>query len=124
MQPRHRRGHVSTIDFTYPKCFNVVMTLTKSDRAKIIDKMKEIFVTKEELGTAIANLVKQLPSKKEQMADKIEILTAIKDLKSEDKAHKMLHSNLGEDVPKIQQQIQHLFKTFEIKDPTSVVASY
>jgi len=36
----------------------------------------------------------------------------------------MLHSNLGEDVPKIQQQIQHLFKTFEIKDPTSVVASY
>jgi len=63
------------------------MTLTKSDRTKLIDEMKEVFVTKEELGTAIADLV-------------------------------------GEDVPKIQQQIQHLFKTFEIKDPTSVVASY
>jgi len=56
------------------------MTLTKSDRTKLIDEMKEVFVTKEELGTAIADLVKQLPSKKEQMADKLEILTAIKDL--------------------------------------------
>jgi len=51
------------------------MTLTKSDRTKLIDEMKEVFVTKEELGTAIADLVKQLPSKKEQMADKLEILS-------------------------------------------------
>jgi len=100
------------------------MTFTKSDRTKLIEEMKGVFVTKEELGTAISDLVKQLPSKQEQMTDKLEILTAVKDLKNEDKAHKMLHSNLGEDVPKLKQQVKHLFKTFEIEDPTSLVASY
>jgi hypothetical protein len=64
------------------------------------------------------------PTKEEAIADKAEILAAIKDFKDEDKAHKMLHSNLGEDVPKLQQQVKHLFKTFEIVDPTEVVPSY
>lgn len=58
------------------------------------------------------------PTKEEAMADKTEILKAISDFKNEDMAHKQLHNDLGEDIPKIKKQIQHIFKTFEIQDPT------
>lgn len=100
------------------------MTLTKSDRTKLIEEMKEVFVTKEELGTAIADLVKQLPSRDEINGQLSEILGAINKKDENDAGHKMLHSNLGEDVPRIKQQVKHIFKTFEINDPTEVVPSY
>jgi hypothetical protein len=72
---------------------------------------------------AIDERLSNIPTKDEAMADKLEILAAINKKDENDAAHKMLHENLGEDVPKLQQQVQHLFKTFEIKDPTEVAVS-
>jgi len=34
-----------------------------------------------------------------------------------------LHNDLGEDIPKLQKQVQHLLKTFEIQDPVEVAVS-
>lgn len=99
------------------------MTLTKTDRTKLIQEMEDKFVTKEELANALADLVQQLPSRDEINGQLSEILGAINKKDENDAGHKMLHSNLGEDVPKLQQQVQHLFKTFEIKDPTEVAVS-
>jgi len=63
-------------------------------------------------------------TKEDVMAFKTEILGAINKKDEDDAGHKMLHNNLGEDVPKLQKQVRQLFKTFEIADPTEVVPSY
>ncbi len=93
------------------------MTLTKSDRTRLVEEMKEVFVTKEELGQAIADLVKQLPSKEEMVADKLELLAAINKKAEDDAAHSQLHHDLGEDVPKLQRQLKHLYGVLDIPQP-------
>lgn len=137
------------------------MTLTKSDRTKLIDElkpilftkknrskfidelkpilftkdnknkfknelleeMKDVFVTKEEYANALAEnnnyLTSTLPTKEEAIADKLEILAAVKELKDEDEAHKQLHRDLGEDVPKLQRQVKHLANELDIELPVN-----
>lgn len=95
--------------------------LTESDLIKIgnlIDTRLEL-----KLDQKLDQKMADYPTKQQAMADKTEILKAISDFKNEDQAHKQLHSDLGEDIPKIQKQIQHLFKTFEIIDPTEATVS-
>ncbi len=90
--------------------------LTEADLIKLgnlIDARLEV-----KLEQKMANY----PTKEEAMADKIEILKAINDFKNEDRAHKQLHTELGEDIPIIKKQIHHIFKTFEIQDPTESAA--
>ncbi len=92
--------------------------LTEADLIKLgnlIDARLEVKLD-QKLDQKMANY----PTKKEAMADKTEILKAISDFKNEDLAHKQLHIELGEDIPKIKKQIQHIFKTFEIIDPTEL----
>ena len=92
--------------------------LTEADLIKLgnlIDARLEVKLD-QKLDQKMANY----PTKEEAMADKIEILKAISDFKNEDLAHKQLHTELGEDIPKIKKQIQHIFKTFEIIDPTEL----
>ncbi len=74
------------------------------------------------LEVKLEQIMANYPTKEEAMADKIEILKAISDFKNEDMAHKQLHTELGEDIPKIKKQIHHIFKTFEIQDPTESAA--
>lgn len=82
-------------------------------------------VVKEELKDYATKVdLKQFATKEDLIAFKLEILGAINKKNENDLAHTMLHENLGDDVPKLQKQVQHLFKTFEIKDPTTVTASY
>lgn len=80
-------------------------------------------VVREEVDELLKKRLANIPTQDQATADKVEILAAINDLKNEDKAHKKLHMNLGTEVPKLQQQVQHLFKTFEIEDPTEVAIS-
>ena len=96
------------------------MTLTKSDRTKLIEEMKDTFVTKEELAMALADLVQQLPSKEEAMADKLELLAAINKHEEGDAAHKLLHHDLGEDVPKIKRQVKHLATSLNVTFPVDL----
>jgi len=99
------------------------MTLTKSDRSKLIEEMKEVFVTKEELGQALLDNNKYLPSKDDFAKQMSELLKAVEDKENKGLVHDNLHANLGKDTTKLKQQVQHLFKTFEIEDPTDVAVS-
>lgn len=99
------------------------MTLTKSDRTKLIEEMKEVFVTKEELGQAFIDNNVHLPSKDDFTKQMSELLKAVQDKENKGLVHDDLHANLGKDTTKLKQQVQHLFKTFEIVDPTEVAIS-
>ena len=100
------------------------MTLTKSDRTKLIQEMEEKFVTKEELGQALIDNNAYLPSKDDFTKQMSNLLKAVQDKNEEKDVHDLQHENLGKDTTKLKQQVKHLFKTFEIEDPTSVVTSY
>jgi len=91
--------------------------LTETD----LDKIGKLIDAR--LDVKLDQKMTDYPTKEAAMADKIEILAAINDFKSEDKAHKQLHNDLGEDIPKLQKQVQHLLKTFEIQDPVEVAVS-
>jgi len=106
------------------------MALTKSDLNaidKLMDaKLEEKLEAKLEakLDAKLANYatkddLKQL--RQDMLGDKAEILGAINKKSEDDDAHKMLHHNLGEDVPDLQRQVKHLYKTFEIDMPISPV---
>ena len=120
-------GQISKIDYHYPKCFNVAMTkqqglLTETDLIKIgnlIDARLDV-----KLDQKFDEKLAGYATKEDVIAFKTEILGAINKKEENEAGHKMLHENLGEDVPKLQQQVKHLFKTFEIVDPTEVVPSY
>ena len=100
------------------------MTLTKSDRAKLIQELEEKLVTKEEFAQALAEnnnyLTSILPTKEAAMADKLEILGAISKLQEDDSAHKQLHHDLGQDVPKLQHQIKHIANTMQVDMPVNL----
>lgn len=118
-------GQISKIDYPYPKCFNLLMTpnkrsLNQADVDFLVKEMKHHFVSKEELKEALSHL----PDNDKFTTTMSEILAAVNKKDENDAAHKMLHENIGDDVPKLQQQVKHIFKTFEIIDPTEVVPSY
>ena len=100
------------------------LLLTKDNREKLIEEMKEVFVTKEELGQALLDNNKYLPSKDEFSKQMSNLLKAVQDKNEEKDVHDLQHENLGKDTTKLKQQVQHLFKTFEIKDPTEVAPAY
>ena len=86
--------------------------------------MKEVFVTKEELGQALLDNNKYLPSKDEFSKQMSNLLKAVQDKSEEKDTHDARHLSLTSDNIKLKQQVKHLFKTFEIIDPTEVVPSY
>jgi len=115
------------------------MTLTKSDRTKLIQEMEEKFVTKEEFAQALEQnnnyLVSTLTTKaelsklvtktevaglatREDLIEfKSELLGAINKLQEDDDAHKQLHHELGEDVPRLKHQVKKLFQELNIPQP-------
>jgi|GEM_PF-3333792 len=106
------------------------MTLTKSDRTKIIEELKPFLFTKdaknefknaliEEMQEVFATKESLTQLRQDMLGDKAEILGAINKKSEDDDAHKMLHHNLGEDVPDLQRQVKHLYTTFEIDMPVS-----
>ena len=94
-------------------------SLTQADVDFLVEEMKHHFATKSELEEKI----KDFATREDLIAFKTEILGAINKKDENDAAHKMLHENIGEDVPKLQKQVQHPFKTFEIVDHTEVAVS-
>ncbi|MEI8232857.1 MAG: hypothetical protein WCG44_03880 [bacterium] len=103
--------------------------LTETDLIKIgnlIDARLEVKLDQkfDEKLASFATKADLTQLRQDMLGDKSEILGAINKNEENEAGHKMLHENLGEDVPKLQQQVKHLFKTFEIVDPTEVVPSY
>ena len=94
-------------------------SLTQADVDFLVEEMKHHFVSKDEFKEALSHL----PDNDKFTTTMSEILAAVNKKDENDAAHKMLHENIGEDVPKLQQQVQYLFKTFEIVDPTEVAVS-
>lgn len=72
----------------------------------------------------VTELTSNLPTKDEFTKQITKLLKAVEDKENKGLVHDNLHTNLGKDTTKLKQQVQHLFKTFEIVDPTSVVPSY
>jgi len=101
--------------------------LTETDLIKIgnlidtrLDAKLSDFATRKELTEAISHL----PTKDEFTKQLSEFLKTSQDKSEEEDVHNLQHENLGKDTTKLKQQVKHLFKTFEIEDPTSVVTSY
>ncbi len=102
-------------------------SLAQADIDLLVEEMKHHFATKSDLDNKLANYATKddlTKLRQDMIGDKVEILAAINKKDENDTAHQMLHQYLGDDVPKLQQQVHHRFKTFEIKDPTEVVPSY
>lgn len=91
--------------------------------SKLIDARLDLklddYSTKQDLKEAISHL----PTKDEFYNKMDEVLGEFQKMREDFAAHKMSHENIQEDTSKLKQQVQHLFKTFEIKDPTEVVVS-
>lgn len=81
-------------------------------------------VVREEVAEQIELRTSNLPTKKEFFDTSDKILAEIQGMRLDFAAHKSMHEDLDKDIPKLQKQVQHLFKTFEIIDPTEVVPSY
>jgi len=78
---------------------------------------------KEEIRKIVKEELGQFPTKKEYFDTMDDLMKEIKAARADLAAHKMSHENIEEDTSKLKQQVQHLFKTFEIKDPTEVAIS-
>ena len=120
----------STIDGSNPKWLTTPMAkqqgiLNDTDLDKIgamIDLRFDLKV-KNELEKIIDDRLGNLPTKDEFTKQLSEFLKTSQDKSEEEDVHDLQHKNLGKDTTKLQQQVQHLFKTFEIKDPTEVAIS-
>lgn len=71
----------------------------------------------------VTELTSNLPTKKEYFETSDTIIKELKAIREDFAAHKSMHEDLDKDIPKLQKQVQHLFKTFEIVDPTEVAVS-
>lgn len=68
--------------------------------------------------------ISNLPTKKEYFDTMDELMKEIKAARSDLAAHGMSHDHINEDNSRLKQQVKHIFKTFEINDPTEVVPTY
>lgn len=97
------------------------MALTKSDLNQIRT------IVGEEVGKEVEKqLEKKLdeklsgyPTKDEFYAETSKILAAVNKKDEEDAAHKLLHNNLGEEVPDLQHKVSHLYKKLNISLPAT-----
>ena len=110
---------ISTIDDDNPKCFTTLMTKQKGSILTKPDYDEIRRVVREEVTELTANL----PTKDEFTKQMTQLLKAIKEKENKGLVHDDLHTNLGKDTAKLKQQVQPLFKTFEIKGPTEVAIS-
>jgi len=78
---------------------------------------------KNELEKIIDDRLSNLPTKDEFTKQLSKFLKTSQDKSEEEDVHDLQHENLGKDTTKLKQQVQHLFKTFEIIDPTEVAIS-
>lgn len=84
---------------------------------KARDEIKKI--VKEEIKTEVG----KLPTKDEFTKQMSKLLKAVEDKENKGLVHDNLHKDLGTDTTRLKQQMQHLFKTFEIEDPTVLAVS-
>ncbi len=77
-----------------------------------------------EVGSQLDEKVGNLPTKDQYYSTMDNLMKEIKGARSDLAAHGMSHENIKEDTSKLKQQVNHIFKTFEINDPTEVVPSY
>ena len=92
---------------------------TKAELDQILETKLE-----KKLEAKLEEKIGKLPTKDEFTQQLSEALKSIQDKSEEEDVHDLQHENLGKDTTKLKQQVQHLFNTFEIKDPTDVVPSY
>lgn len=99
--------------------------LTKSDLQNIqsIVRSEVKQEVAEQLDAKLTEKLAFLPTKDEFYEQMSKVLKAVEDKENKGLAHDDLHTNLGKDTTKLKQQVQHLFKTFEIVDPTEVAIS-
>lgn len=99
------------------------MTLTKSDLAQIKSIVEETVDAKLEekleakLDAKLEEKLSNYPTKDEFYAETSKILAALNKNEEEDAAHKLLHNNLGEDIPTLQTQVRNLYKRLNLPLP-------
>lgn len=97
--------------------------LTKVDYDEIRRVVKE--EVKELISeTATKDQVAHLPTKDEFYEKMDQVLGEVKAMREDFAAHKSSHERIDEDASKLKKQVKHLFKTFEIVNPTEAVPSY
>ena len=82
----------------------------------------------DEIGKRIRDAIDEkfafLPTKKEYFETSDTIIKELKAIREDFAAHESSHERIDEDTSKLKKQVKHLFKTFEILDPTEVIPSY
>lgn len=96
--------------------------MTKQGRS-VLNKVDYDEIDKRVRDT-IDEKISNLPTKKEYFDTMDELMKEIKAARSDLAAHGMSHEHIKEDTSRLKKQVKHIFKTFEINDPTEVVPSY
>lgn len=65
-----------------------------------------------------------LPTKDEFFSKVDQVLGEVQKMREDFAAHLSTHDRITEDTSRLKTQVNHLYQTFEIKDPTKVVVSY